>query len=589
MNSSQLINNDDGTNTFFETAVIYAPFIIAFLFTILVMVQADKKFVLDEIDFPIVSKATSETGKPVYYRGEESRPAGYIGIYHPPFYIHAQALFINIFGYNENVIRAFGLLCVLLTSFFSILTVRLLYPGDARNRYFEIIYLILFLLHPYTIANATLPDIDSTVLPLIIAVFFYFFIKHFGNSGNKTTEPGWGGSSAGTKWAVSISGLLFAVCLWTKLTTPAIVPFFMVLLLLSMGYRFLKSLLIAAVITALGVTIFLSTYWIYCHALDLPFDFTFKFLLQSFLKGTSASGVSDRLQKIIYNFGFFKLFINWLTIPFFVFVLTGFFYALGRLSDRAARAAFILSLFGWLVMAAYTGVIAPFGGFFKYPFVGFNYLILPAALMAARLIDWRNSRNLLLLSLGIFVAAMLEIRFFGDDLIKRRTEVSFLLIFALVFLSVILTLAVSGLRTKQYTGLFILLLLAITGGYELGLSRVQAVAPYPTKYYYGQTGLEETIIYLKAHTKRDEVIWSMKDVGYYVNNRYEENYAYFFYPKLQDKLIRLMREGSIRYYVVTRGVGEDNIAAYPQIENILTTYGKIEQTFGDFVIFSVGR
>lgn len=581
------MNNGGGTGNCFEKAVIYAPFVIVLLFTILVMVQADKKFVLDEIDFPIVSRATSETGTPVYYRGEENPRA--IGIYHPTLYIHAQALFIRIFGYNENVIRAFGMLCALLTAFFSILIVRLLYLGDARNRYFDSIFLILFLLHPYTIANATLPDIDPTVLPLVITVFFYFFIKRFGDSGIKMAKAGTHAPSIGTKWAVFITGLLFALCLWTKLTTPAIMPLFMLLLLLSMGYRPVKSLSIAVAVTLLGVIIFLSTYWIYCFALDLPFVFTFKFLLQSFAKGTTAAGVSERLQRIIHNFNFFKVFINWLTLPFFVLVLTGFFYTFGRLSNRPSRAVFIMSLFGFLVMAAYSGLITPFGGFFKYPFAGFNFLMMPAALMAVEVVNWSKGRNIMIPPLGILAVAVLENRFLGDSLIRHRAEVSFLLIFALVLLSILLAVAISAFKTKRYASWAIILLLMITGGYELGLSRAQAIAPYPTKYYYGQTGLEETITYLKANTKRDEVIWAMKDVGYYVNNRYEESYGYFFFPELQDKLVRLMREGNIRYYVATRGVGEDNVAAYPQIEKILTTYGKVEKTFGDFVIFSVGK
>lgn len=587
MNSSQPIGNCNGPKTFFEKAFIYAPFIIVALFTVLVMVQADKKFVLDEIDFPIVSRATSETGRPVYYRGEDSPQA--IGIYHPTLYIHALALFIKAFGYNESVIRAFGMLCALLTAFFSISIVRLLYQGEERNRYFESIFLILFLFHPYTIANATLPDIDPTVLPVVITAFFYFFIKRFCNPCVEAASPGATKPSIGTKWPVFIPGLMFALCLWTKLTTPAIMPLFMLILLLSGGYGIKDSLSTTVVVTIIGVAVFLSTYWIYCRAVDLPFAFTFKFLLQSFAKGTNAAGVSERVQRIIHNFYFFKLFIHWLTVPFFVLVVTGFLYFIGRLSSRSSRTIFVLSLFGWLVLAAYTGIITPFGGFFKYPFAGFNFLMIPAALMAAELVDWRNGRNLIILLLGIFAGAALENRFIGDSLIRHRAEAGYILISALVILSIVLAYVLHFLRTKISAGILVLILLMAAGGYELGLSRAQAVAPYPTKYNYGQTGLEDTITYLKANTAKDEVIWSMKDVGYYVNDRYEESYGYYFVPELQDKLIRLMRDGNIRYYVATRGIGEDNIAAYPRIGNILVTYGKVEKTFGDYVIISVGK
>jgi 4-amino-4-deoxy-L-arabinose transferase-like glycosyltransferase len=75
------------------------------LFIIFVAVQSDKKFVLDEIDFPIVSHATSETGLPIYYRGQDN--PNHLGLYHPPLYIYSLAGFVKIFGFNEISVRFF--------------------------------------------------------------------------------------------------------------------------------------------------------------------------------------------------------------------------------------------------------------------------------------------------------------------------------------------------------------------------------------------------------------------------------------------------------------------------------------------------
>ncbi|MEI8195874.1 MAG: hypothetical protein WCI73_08200, partial [Phycisphaerae bacterium] len=147
-------------------------YLVLTLFVLLAAVQAPKKFILDEIDFPIVSQAASLTGTPVYYRGEAN--AALPGNYHPTLYIHSLAAFIKVFGYSEITVRLFGVVCVLLSLAFIAALARLWWPAQpGYRRAFFYLFGAVFLLHPYVLASALLPDIDSTVLPVTMLAFIY--------------------------------------------------------------------------------------------------------------------------------------------------------------------------------------------------------------------------------------------------------------------------------------------------------------------------------------------------------------------------------------------------------------------------------
>lgn len=140
-------------------------------------------FVLDELDFPIVSHATSQSMKPIYYRGEEF-PI-HVGTYHPTLYINSLASFIKLFGYSEVAVRIFGIICTLISAYLLLLILRQL---TKQNKTAELLFLGLFLLNPYTIANTTLPDIDSTILPVVILLFIYYSIKYLFKNKDTSTK-----------------------------------------------------------------------------------------------------------------------------------------------------------------------------------------------------------------------------------------------------------------------------------------------------------------------------------------------------------------------------------------------------------------
>ena len=539
------------------------------LFFVLVLVQSQKKFVLDEIDFPIVSFAASETGLPIYYRGEDT--PHHIGIYHPTLYIHSLALFIKLFGFNEGVVRLFGAISVFLSALIMLQIYRLLFlqKEELEKDFFSIIFLSLYLLNPYTIANATLPDIDSTILPALLLAFIYLALHFFKDVSNINVKTHYK--------AIFYLGLLFAVNLWAKLTTPLILPVFLFGLLLLKN-RLKRSLLVTALTALVGLAIFLVTYLTYCFMLHLPAVYTFSFLLQSFTKGTSG-GIS-LFDKILFNITFLNDFIYWVTLPLTTLIVAGFYNALSKIKNRGYDISLLLGILALLTTIFYICLISPFGGFFKYPFAVFSLLLLLPSVFLAEYIYQSRKNNLILTAFAFFIfIGYIETKYFSDTVFKTHIMPNHYL--ELLIASVFFWYAVCKMQLKSIA----LFLFAFTLGWSVGLSRVQAIATYPTKYDYGQIGLDESVSYLKTRLSPDDIIWSMKDIGYYSNNHYIESYGYYFDKKLENNLVDLLHEKKVKYFVGTVNIGEDRLDAYPSIKKILDENALFETQIGNYMIY----
>lgn len=550
-------------------------FIILF-FIALVLLQAGKKFTLDELDFPIVAEATSQSGVPIYYRGEGSED--HIGIYHPPLYIYALAGFIKVFSYSEYTVRIFGLICTLLTSFVAIRSFRLLFGNSDRTEIKELIFLAIFLLHPYTIANTTLPDIDQTVLPLFMAGYIYLLIKFCTCAVVQQTNY--------LKNLILI-GLYFSLVLWCKLTTPlSLIPLTLFLFYIS-RFNFARSIYFTVVIVLSGVILFISSYYLYCLYFNLPFEYTFGFLMHSFSKGTAATiGAVDLIDKIFNNFVYGLQFIYWLTPEFVLLTLASLvFLLISGLKDKGRRILLLLLFYSIGVTFLYLGLISPFGRFFKYPYPVIWIFCFSIAnfIVDECYLDFINAnKKYLILLISIFTPLIFLVFLnFGDNLILSNSGISIYYFITIIFTSVFIGYKYKNFFIKCIT--FFIFLLMVSS--ELSISISQALSKYPTKYEYGQLGFNETVAYLKDNTYKNEVIWSMKDVGYYVNNRYIENYPDVFNPNIKNRLIDLIKNKNIRYFVVTKDIGEDRIDAYPELKLGLDNCCVVVNQFGNFVIY----
>ncbi len=541
----------------------YVNLVVIGLFLVLVAVQADKSFILDEAEFPFVAHAASISGKPIYYHGEAS--PDHVGTYHPTLYINALALFIKAFGFNEITVRAFGAITVLLSAYLLILIFRQL--SSKRSKTAETLLLGLFLLNPYTLANATLPDIDSTVLPVLCLLFIF--------AANKLILQG----KHSPEKLIVILSVVFALTLWTKLTTPLILPAYLICLMYISSKNIKKSLLVTFLVFIGGAALYASTYYLYCILLDLSPTYTYSFLLSSFTKGTTDS--AGILDGIIRNVDYIKYFVYWPTLPILAIFLVSLF---GIVSNKdfseEGKTKKVLGMMGLLTTVFYAMLISPFGGFFKYPFVVFGLIMLTIVFFYQDYTEKQKTNPLIFViaaCLGFFVQLM----YWGDSMfvnVKPSKHLFTLLVISSVFFALI------KFRPILVRGVFVFTLL-FSIGFQFSISRIQAISPYPTKYLYGQTGLDQTANYLNLNTEDDEVIWSMKDVGYYADRRFIESYRYYFNESLETELEGMLKEGKVRYYVVTTGIGQDNIDYYTRIGEILEDHATIERRFGNFIIY----
>lgn len=545
----------------------YIKWVIVGLFIVLVAVQSGKNFVLDETDFPTVSNTTSQSGVPIYYHDELTQTSP--GTYHPTLYINSLALFIRAFGFNETTVRVFGAICVLASAYLLVLIYRQLSPkGDRR---LETLFLGLYLLNPYTIANATLPDIDPTVLPVLLLSFIYLAIRFLLQRKRMDNR------------VVAILGAFFALVLWSKLTTPLIIPPLLACLAYITSKDLRKSLVFTAKVTAVGALLFVVSYFIYCVALGLSTTYTYTFLLASFTKGTSTDGP---LVGVINNLGNLRYFVYWLTIPIVGLIgVSTLSVLLDKVKDKETMIKKLLITTALLITIFYIALISPFGGFFKYPFPVFGILILSIIFFLEKIVS-SVKINYVYGLISLFAGYMVEKLVWEDSMFLHPTPLHYFFLLALALVVVACYLVLS--KAKKYKSVVasaFMIIVLFSLGFQLSISRIQAVAPYPTKYLYGQLGMKDAIGYLKANTASDEVIWSMKDVGFYVHNRFYESYAAYFDKSSQTDFVNLIKSGKVRYYVATTGIGQDNLDYYTDVRNILDTYGVKEKQFGNFVIY----
>jgi len=579
----------------------WATVLVIALFIAMVFSQAGKKFALDEVDFPVLAKAISETGMPYHYRGETDPSS--LGLWHPPLYAYSLAAFVKVFGFNENTVRAFGMFCTLLSAFLALEVYgKLFHPQTIERKRFSPLFLSLFLLHPYTIANTTVPDIDSTLLPISLLLFVYGLLIYSGAQYKDTRQI------ISIKLVLSLSAL-FALNLWAKMTTPLVLIPVVFLTFYIKGWSLKKCMVFACATGAVGGLIFLSTYAFYCFALSLPFDFVFRFLSFSFSKNSaSGGGIGELLAGIYGHLTYTKLFVNWLGIVF-VFALT---LACGSLffqrpKVEADRILFVLAGFGLFVTFFYLSLTGAFGGFFKYPYSTFSFLVIVVShFFLKNIVFNKTDKEFLRISyhestikisrqqmlLGIFCLVTILMSYYQvavakDFVIHQNRPVTLSFVLILIGSAIVLSYFSAKKSGSLWLTCGLTILLAIMIGTQFGVSRSQAIATYPTKYHYGQSGYDKTVSYLKERLNPNETIWSMKDIGYYANGKYLENYSSIFRTKLEieNNLKKVINENNVRYFVVTTGIGQDRIDAYTELKAALDSCCVVEKQFGNFIIY----
>ncbi|MBK8293982.1 MAG: hypothetical protein IPK93_04070 [Solirubrobacterales bacterium] len=228
---------------------------------------------IEENEWPAMAKGTYDNGKPLIKAGDDHRikfnPDGtveqedYIGLWHPPLYMHTMAAFMVVAGDDATtslrLIGAFGLLacCVLL-----FLIAREVTPG--RNAFrLGAVASFLLLIHPYAVQGSLFLDIDTSIYPAAF-LFFFWQVARFERREEYSVRAG------------LVLGAALALVLWCKLTTVLILlPILLLFWVIRAGVR--RGLPHALLVIGSGALIFFATYGLYVLVTDQPFWYTFNF------------------------------------------------------------------------------------------------------------------------------------------------------------------------------------------------------------------------------------------------------------------------------------------------------------------------
>jgi len=561
-------------------ARLYASLAAIFVFVLLFAGGAGKPFHLDNMDFPAVAAATAATGLPVYYRGEDARHDS--GLYHPPLYIYLLAGWIRLFGSTEAPIRLFGMTCALLQGAVVLLIVRTLFGTGVAWRWMPFFWAI-FLLNPYTIQGASITDIDTTIYGPLLGLVLLAALRISWRAGVRRTDAaGW------REYAWVAVALCF--CFWAKMTTVwLVIPVLFLLWISRLGVR--RAAVATLAVTGAGLGSFLVSYWLYGALTGMDVSYTFAFTLDSFMKRGSqvAPGFVPRVLKNLHYMAPFMVYWTGL-LPWvagagaLVFAVKD---AIGRRDRRSLDYALVLGL-ALLSTWYYCAKVTSYGRSpYKYDFVYWG-LILTAPWFVVERLGWKplaGARGSVRAALAFFyVFSTLWVGWrVGDAIIRDGLNGLYQwmeYLPGLVFLA--------GMVRTRFTGLLLAAGLSVYGGIQLGVAGYQAKAPYATTYDYGQTGFMDTVGFIRANTGPDDVIVSMKDIGYKAELRYYENYAAIYESQTDtDHLIDVMGSGKAVYFVFTEGHGQDELYLNPRLQKWVAANCTLVRSFGNYRIYQL--
>ncbi|MEK6558312.1 MAG: glycosyltransferase family 39 protein, partial [Candidatus Margulisiibacteriota bacterium] len=110
-------------------------------------------------------------GKPFIYDEIEFVNFSPILTLHPPLYVSCIWMLKHLFGAHEWVFRAFGMVCGYGAALFIYLITQYLRPQ------YGWVAVVLYVMSPLVIQGGLIPDIDNTILPMIILGILYTFLR----------------------------------------------------------------------------------------------------------------------------------------------------------------------------------------------------------------------------------------------------------------------------------------------------------------------------------------------------------------------------------------------------------------------------
>ncbi len=461
-----------------------------------------KSYRVDDLVYLQCAKSILNDGIPTYSDGQ-LKPKDSC-LLSPPLYSYILSLFIFTFEDNPLSVRGVSIIFNILTIIMVYLISSILLKENRNKQIYSLIAAFIYALNPLTIQSSIIIDIDGGILNFLMALFIYLYLK--GERGFSLGIP------------------LFLI-FWTKF--PGVMILFSSFFLFFLLHKDWKKIIRLLALFLFTGIIFGICFFIYTNYTNQDFSMPFKYASFFGIFGEKIKAPMISIAKTLWAF---KTFIYFIT-PFFAFL---FFYSMVKTITEKKRAKEIY-LF-WIIPLVATVIFMMSGmtgwNFPKYYIVAVPYMSILISFVISRKfsdISFLNKKFLfliiltsLLIILDIFL--LLKDPLFPEVVGTAETtsfiEASEKIIFSFgIYFILPLFLALGVFyafpKGKRIVGtLFYLAFLMF-----LYINIIQVRADYSTNYLYGdsESGLKETINYLKEKNLSAESLVTYFHIGYYFN------------------------------------------------------------------------
>ena len=183
-----------------------------------------------------------------------------------PAYILLIAFLGKYLGINAYTARAVGAATFLVSLVLIYLIVIALLKNHRNTRTAAFLACIFFALNPLAVRGSLLIEMEGSILNAALLLCIYVFCRT-----NYETM---------TARSYLLCGSVFALALWTKLTTPAL--FMASLLLYQLSRRKIINVFKLSIIGIIGTSLFFATWWLYSHFQHKIFSDIFFHSIHSF-------------------------------------------------------------------------------------------------------------------------------------------------------------------------------------------------------------------------------------------------------------------------------------------------------------------
>lgn len=438
-----------------------------------------------------------ETAKEIALQG----PAVVQYFLSPALYPSLLAFFFTIGGVSEAVVRITGILCIIIMP---IAIYHLIKEISCKEDFFHAVLIAgaLFLTSPAVIQGSlTIDQADST---LLAPLFCLFYITLF-----KTERYSFRHRSL-------LLAIIFALCLWTKITTPLACVVAIPLAFFSQK-EIKKGVVFSLGVFITGGVIFLTGWFLYCqliagsHKFFDPFTFythAAKDTVFSFSRGTVSKIITDIFRVTLWFSPLFLLLAG-VVIP-----------RVWKKDDHgeSPRKALFLAIFAAVVFITYGYANTTCSGFPKYLLPALPMVCCLMALgLGKSLKSYGNGKIYILGLVSICIGVVYYYLCVGDgvytiylfrqaQLIGGIKEVFFHLLrqqaLSFLFPAALFIVSMYLLKIKLFDRVILVLFIALIAN-NIALGLIQRQAGYALNYAYGTEGSEELRHFLKTGGIRD--------------------------------------------------------------------------------------